>query len=366
MGLLFVSLNVDFAQSPIEKQSARPYGIHTVLRGIAVGGIAVSDAGDVYVTDTFRSRIHRIDKSGNATVVAGVGTSEIYLYAHFKGPIPRHFSGDGGAALEAHFDGPHGIVVDSKGNIYVADSWSNRIRRVSVDGIVQTIAGTAQGGFYGDGGPATRARFSIPMGLAMDAEGNLFVGDSGNNRVRRINADGIVTTVAGTGKRGSSGDGKIATKAKLAAPHGVSIDTGGNLYIADFGNDRVRKVDKAGVIHTIAGGLNYALNGIGELVSPSQLLLPADTAVVNDGVVSIGDTVGALRILPGGSIQLIAGNGKPGSVVAESERRNRQPRVGEGDLATTISVSSNSLAVTPDGRIYLSDAAGLRVLTPVQ
>src|SRR5262249_53020873 len=158
--------------------------------------------------------------------------------------------------------------------------------------------------------------------LAFDASGNLFIGDSGNNRVRKISVEGIVTTVAGTGKRGNGGDGKLATKAPLAAPNGGAFDGDGNLYIADAGNNRLRKMEPANVIHTIAGGAKDALNRTGDLVHPSLLLFPAATAILNDGAVLVGDNLGVRRISADSSIELIAGNGKLGALATESKRRN--------------------------------------------
>src|SRR5262249_50653500 len=117
LGSSLLCPSADFSQSPTEATSTKPYRINTILRGINGGGIAIGDAEDVYVTDAFRSRIHHIDRSGNATIIAGAGTPDSDLYADFSGPRPRHFGGDGGPAVAAHFDGPHGIVVDSKGDI---------------------------------------------------------------------------------------------------------------------------------------------------------------------------------------------------------------------------------------------------------
>jgi DNA-binding beta-propeller fold protein YncE len=318
------------AQSSIEIGDGKPYRLQTVVRQIAVGGIAISDAGDAYVTDTLRGRIHRIDRTGNATIFAGAGTPEIYLHIHVRDAPIRHFSGDAGPALAAHFDSPHGIVTDSKGNIYVADSGNSRIRKISTDGFVQTVAGTGKSGYSGDGGPANRAKFALPMGLAMDPEGSLFVADYGNNRVRKIDANGTVTTIAGNGKRGDSGDGVLAIKTKLFAPLAVFIDKAFNLYITDLYSDKVRRVDSARLIHAVAEGEKTDL-----LRTMSRMLYPARTDDIEDGAVTVAQdsALGVLRI---------------------------------SGTNTVGSAGTQHVFIAPDGRIYFSDSSGLRVLTPIQ
>lgn len=175
------------------------------------------------------------------------------------------FAGDGGPAETAKLSAPIAVGVDKSGNLFIADNGNRRVRRVDANtGIITTVAGNSvcrsgacKGGFSGDGGLATKAELDNMFGgVALDADGNLFICDSGNNRVRRVDhATGIITTVVGNGTRGSGGDGGPATKAELKTPEGVSVDTSGNLFIADYGNRRVRRVDKnTGVISTVAGG----------------------------------------------------------------------------------------------------------------
>lgn len=316
------------AQSSIEISAPTPYRLQTLVKGIQVGGVAIGDTGDVYVTDNRRSRIHRIDKSGNATVFAGVGSPEIELYVHFKGARPRHFSGDGGSALVAEFDYPMGIVADSKGNVYVSDTFNNRIRRISASGIIHTIAGTGTGGFSGDGGPASRARFATPMGLAMDADGNLFVADYGNSRIRRIDTRGNVSTVAGNGKRGDSGDGGPAIKARLSTPLGVFIDKARNLYITNLTHDKVRRVDSSGVIHAVVGIEMALVAG-----AMSRMLLPSDTSAFIDGEVLVAVAA------PESAAFRVFWNGK------------------------SVSLAQSATYVAADGRIFLNDS-DFRVMLP--
>src|SRR6185369_9903081 len=174
------------------------------------------------------------------------------------------FSGDGGPAINAGLT-PFGIAVDATGNIFIADFLNSRIRRVDRSGIITTVAGSGNIGFSGDGGPATRANLTGPTDVAVDAAGNIFIADAGNHRIRRVDIrTGIITTVAGSGIAGFSGDGGRATSANLNIPFGVSIDGAGNLFIADTGNSRVRRVDaRTGIITTFAGTGIFDFSGDG-------------------------------------------------------------------------------------------------------
>jgi hypothetical protein len=197
-------------------------------------GIAVDNAGDIYVADYAKSRVGKFSPADylvdRVTNIAGTGSFG--------------FGGDGAAALLAGLSGPFGVATDRAGNIYVADSGNSRIRKIAVaTGIITTVAGNGTVGFAGDGGPATSASLSSPRKLAVDSVGNIYVADSGNNRIRKINAaTGIITTVAGNGTAGFSGDGGAATSASLRSPGGLAVDTAGNIYVADTGNNRIRKI----------------------------------------------------------------------------------------------------------------------------
>ena len=164
-------------------------------------------------------------------------------------------AGDGGPATSASFH-PDGLTLDSAGNIYIADQNNNRIRKVDLSGNITTVAGNGNTQFNGDGGPATTATVYIAAnhnGLAVDAAGNLYIADDGHHRIRKVNAGGIISTIAGTGTQGFSGDGGAATSAQLYRPSGVAVDRAGNVYIADMVNRRIRKVDTSGIITTLAG-----------------------------------------------------------------------------------------------------------------
>jgi len=187
--------------------------------------------GNLYISTNEDSRVSKVDFStGKVTIIAGTGIAG--------------FSGDGRKATEAQLTNPTGLALDGKGNLYISDTGNDRIRKVDLTtGIIRTIAGTGINGFSGEGELATNANLSNPLGLVIDKAGDLYVVDRGNNRVRKINtASGMISTIVGTGKEGFSGDGELATDAKLANPTGLAFNKAGDLYIVDRGNNRIRKV----------------------------------------------------------------------------------------------------------------------------
>jgi hypothetical protein len=190
--------------------------------------VALDAAGNIYISMQVSQIIRRIAPDGIITAIAGTGATG--------------FAGDGGPATQAQLRAPIGIAADSAGNVYFADQANNRIRKISVGGIITTVAGNGSQGFSGDGGPATSAAIDGPFGVAVDRAGVVYVTDSRNDRVRRVGLDGIITTIAGTGNPGFSGDGGPATAAQLQGPHGVAVDAAGKVYIADTANDRIRTV----------------------------------------------------------------------------------------------------------------------------
>ena len=208
------------------------HGLPFTPRG--VWAVALDTLGRLYIAteeDSFNDRIRRVDPAtGNVTAVAGGGET----------------LGDGGPATAASLARPRGVVVDAMGNVFIADTGHHSIRRVDAStGVITTVAGTGTSGFSGDGGPATNARLADPSGVAVDASGNIFVSDTGNGRVRRVDGrSGAITTVAGGGT-GGLGDGGPADQATLAGPGGLSLDAASNLFVADAGNSRVRRVDGA-------------------------------------------------------------------------------------------------------------------------
>ncbi len=190
------------------------------------------------------------------------------------------FDGDGGPALEALLWSPTGIAADTTGNLYIADTINFRIRKVSPDGAISTFAGTGNLGARGDGGPAVNAEFNQPTALAIDAEGNLYLADTLNHRIRKISTNGLITTFAGNGREDFAGDGGPATAASLASPNGIAFDRQGNLYIADTGNNRIRRVDKkTGTMTTVAGNGSAGLGGDEGPAANASLDAPVDLAV---------------------------------------------------------------------------------------
>jgi trimeric autotransporter adhesin len=207
-------------------------------------GIAVDNGGNVYFTD--ENRVRRVGANGRITAFAGNGN-----IPPNADPIPLEQSGDGGLATKAAFFGPEGIAVDGDGNVYIADTEDQRVRKVDRNGIITAFAGSGKNGFSGDGGPAAKAQLRIPFDVAADRNGNVYIADTGNGRVRKVAPNGVITTIAGNGRDGTSGDGGAATAAALK-DLGIAVDSrNGDVYIG--GANRVRKITTAGTITTVAG-----------------------------------------------------------------------------------------------------------------
>ena len=219
------------------------------------------------------------------------------------------FTGDSGPAVEARLYAPKGVAVDAAGNLYIADVGNHRIRRVDPSGIITTIAGIGERGFAGDGGPAIEARLYAPKGVAVDAAGNLYIADTRNQRIRRVDPSGIITTIAGTGERSFAGDDGPAVEARLDHPFGVAVDAAGNLYIADTFNQRIRRVDPSGTISTFAGTGIFGFSGDGGPAVEARLDNPTGVAVDAAGNLYIADQQNhrIRRVDPSGTITTFAG-----------------------------------------------------------
>jgi uncharacterized protein (TIGR03437 family) len=240
-------------------------------------GLAVDAGGNLYIADDGHHRIRKVDPNGIITTVAGNGSP--------------NYSGDGVAATKTSLFRPTGVAVDPAGNFYIADTNNFRVRKVDTSGTITTIAGTGAIAYTGDGGPAINATFTEPTGVAVDSLGNVYVADRGSaNVVRKIDRlSGIITTVAGNGTVGFSGDGGPAIHAQFSDLRSVTVDAAGNLYLSDYGNHRVRKVDSTGTVTTIAGnGSNAPNNGDGGPPTSANVL-PADIAFDNAGNYYIAD-----------------------------------------------------------------------------
>ena len=228
--------------------------------------VAVDDEGKLFIADTFNQRIREVSAGGTITTVAGNGTAD--------------FCGDNGPGTSACLNFPHGVAADDEGRIFIADTFNHRVRRIAKDTIT-TVAGNGTMGFCGDNGPAISACLQFPIAVAVDSDGNLFVTDLGNQRIRKIHR-GTITTVAGNGAMGFCGDGGPAVNACLNSPVGIAVDTSGSLFIADAGNQRIRQVDPGGAINTVAGNGTRGFCGDGGRATDACLNGPTGVALDNN------------------------------------------------------------------------------------
>jgi sugar lactone lactonase YvrE len=238
-------------------------------------GLAVDAAGNLFIADPGHSCIRRVDGNAIITTAAGNGTNG--------------YAGDGGPATKASLSYPADVAVDAQGDLFIADLDNNCVRKVDVSGQITTVAGNGTNGFSGDGGPATKASLSLPNGVTVDATGNLFIAELGDNRIRKVDTNQIITTVAGDGANGFAGDGGVATNASLAAPYSVAVDGAGDLFMADFSNQRVREVEVNGYITTVAGNGGETYGGDGGLATNASLNQPEGAAVDAAGDIFIAD-----------------------------------------------------------------------------
>ncbi|MBJ2174879.1 T9SS type A sorting domain-containing protein [Aureibaculum sp. A20] len=244
-------------------------------------GLTVDASGTIFFIDRANDRVRKLDTNGTITTVAGNGTNGD--------------SGDGGPATSAQLNTPQYVAVDASGNIYISDWQNHKIKKVTTDGIINTIAGTGVYGFSGDGGLATQAELKSPSGITVDTSGNIYFSDRNNYRVRKIDTNGIITTIAGKGGfQPFSGDGGLAIDAELYEPSGITIDNSGNIYVVDGNNQRVRKITTDGIINTIIGsgatGINSGgFNGDGLVGTATLLNQPVDVVIDNSGNVIVGD-----------------------------------------------------------------------------
>jgi len=315
--------------------------------------VAIDTIGNLYIADWGNGRIRKVDTSGIITTVAGGGTNPVGI-------------GDGGPATAAILNRPQGVAVDASGNIYIAEEDGHRIRKVDPSGIITTVAGNAVSGYNGvsgysgDGGPATAATLHSPRGVDVDTQGNLYIADTQNYRIRKIDTSGIITTVVGNGTLGSSGDGGPATQAKLCMPQDATVDAQGNIYIADWCSQRIRIVNTSGIITTVAGNGVSGYSGDGGPPTEAQLNYPISVAMdhqhniyisenSNHCIRKVGPPAAFTGVMTGGDIPFADENGL-GYIMASSGRHKQTIDLDTGLLLYEFGYDDNKNLVSVTDR----------------
>jgi sugar lactone lactonase YvrE len=278
-----------------------------------VWGVATDSVGNIYLSSSDLNSVFRLDSAGQLTLVAGNGRGG--------------YSGDGALAVAAQLNAPRGLAADTAGNVFVADMGNGRVRKVSPSGVITTVPGSTD--------------LQSPFAVAVDGSGNLFVAELDGNRIRRISTSGDTNSVAGTGTQGFSGDGGPATAAQMNAPTGVAVDAAGDLFIADYGNGRVRRISLDGTIMTVAGGGNSRQEGV--LATDTHLLAALGVALDSQGSLYIAEEYGGIqKVSPDGTITTVAGGGNNWNIV-------------DGVTANTVAIEPIAVAVDFAGDLSIAD-----------
>ena len=304
------------------------------------GGITLDKQGNLYIWDTQSSKIRKVNTAGIFTTIAGNGTPG--------------YTGDGGPATAASLfasSSISGLAVDDAGNLYISDGENHVIRKVNTSGIISTYAGSGVEGFLGDGGPATKAQLNFPAGIALDSAGNLFIADSSNSRVRKVTPAGIISTYAGNGNVVYSGDGVAATTTAVDRPEGVTVDSNGNLYISETSDSRIRRVDTAGIITTIAGQTKKTsgFSGDGGPATAATLAGPIGMVVDHSGNLYFADNSNSRirKVDAAGIITTYAGI-----------TGNASTPLGDGGPATSAFLgNTKDVALDASGNLYIAGSA---------
>ena len=306
-------------------------------------GVAVDTNGNVYIGDTYNHRIRIVNTAGT-----------INTYAGSSGPS---YAGDGGPATAARFAFPNGICIDTSGNLFIADESNSRIRVVNTRDTVFTFAGNGFPGYSGDGSAAIAANLSSPMCVAADNKGNIYIADGSNYRIRMVNASGIISTIAGNGTNGNTGNGGPADSAEMGMPISVAVDHKGNVYFCDFVNSVVRVINSAGIINGFAGNGTSGYSGDHGPATAAKLFGPAGLAIDSDGNVFISDGGNNVvrKVDTFGIITTYAGDGEQGFS-------------GDGGLANAAELN-NPYYLTIDkwNNLYIADNGNNRIrkVTPI-
>jgi sugar lactone lactonase YvrE len=343
-------------------QTTSPVVSATTVPLLLPSAIVFDPVGNLYIAETANHVIRKVDTNGNITTIAGTGM--------------QGFSSVSGPASAAHLDSPKGLALDTANNLYIADTHNHVIRKLSLTtNILTKIAGNGAPGFSGDSGPATSAQLDLPIAIAVDAQNNLYLADARNHRIRRIDAaTGVITTIAGNGTQGFSGDNTPATAASIDSPTGLALDASNNLYLADTHNHRIRRIDAiTGVITTIAGNGSLGYSGDTAPAATATLALPHGLTLDAAGDIYFADTENhRIRRIDAitGIITTVAGNGAQGfsgdngPATAAALDTPRDTAFSPTALLTLADTGNQRIRQLEASSSYLQTTAGLGLTTP--